>query len=129
MKVVGRGEAVITFAGITPPDLSCALTTSLKPPRSSLCSPETPHEQPSRAETMLSSRSSSPKLDEKERDLTDVYIHKANDDIYEDGTVDPVYQAKARVLNAAIQEIGMGKYQVRRLWFGAKSVKLMRVGI
>lgn len=70
---------------------------------------------------MLSSQTSSPKLDEKERDFTDVYIHKANDDIYEDGTVDPVYQAKARVLNAAIQEIGMGKYQVRRLWFGSKS--------
>ncbi|KAI0334189.1 MFS general substrate transporter [Cubamyces sp. BRFM 1775] len=32
-------------------------------------------------------------------------------DLYEDGTVDPVYQAKARVLNAALQEIGMGKYQ------------------
>lgn len=28
--------------------------------------------------------------------------------------VDPVYQAKARVLNDAFQEIGMGQYQVRR---------------
>jgi hypothetical protein len=28
-------------------------------------------------------------------------------------SVDPVYQAKARVLNQALQEIGMGKYQVR----------------
>lgn len=37
---------------------------------------------------------------------------KVNNDIYEDGTIDPVYQAKARVLNAAIQEIGMGRYQV-----------------
>ncbi|KAK0445025.1 MFS general substrate transporter [Desarmillaria tabescens] len=36
----------------------------------------------------------------------------ALDDMYEDGTVDPVYQAKARVLNNAIQEIGMGKYQI-----------------
>lgn len=27
------------------------------------------------------------------------------------GTIDPVYEAKARVLNAAIQEIGMGWYQ------------------
>ncbi|KAF9268793.1 MFS general substrate transporter [Marasmius fiardii PR-910] len=33
-------------------------------------------------------------------------------DIFEDGAVDPVYQAKARILNTAIQEIGMGKYQV-----------------
>ncbi|KAI0790125.1 MFS general substrate transporter [Irpex lacteus] len=35
----------------------------------------------------------------------------AIEDLYEDGTVDPVYQAKARLLNAAIQEIGMGRYQ------------------
>ena len=34
-------------------------------------------------------------------------------DLFEDGSVDPVYQAKARVLNSAMQEIGMGKYQVR----------------
>ena len=32
-------------------------------------------------------------------------------DIYNE-SLDPVYQAKARILNAAIQEIGMGKYQV-----------------
>ena len=32
-------------------------------------------------------------------------------DLFEDGSVDPVYQAKARVLNAAMHEIGMGKYQ------------------
>nr|AGL07731.1 hypothetical protein [Lentinula edodes]AGL08113.1 hypothetical protein [Lentinula edodes] len=29
-----------------------------------------------------------------------------------DGTVDQVYQAKARILNNSIQEIGMGKYQI-----------------
>lgn len=27
------------------------------------------------------------------------------------GTIDPVYEAKARVLNRAIQDIGMGWYQ------------------
>jgi hypothetical protein len=27
------------------------------------------------------------------------------------GTIDPVYEAKARVLNHAVQEIGMGWYQ------------------
>ncbi|TFY62020.1 hypothetical protein EVG20_g6853 [Dentipellis fragilis] len=32
-------------------------------------------------------------------------------DLYDEGSVDPVYQAKARVLNRALQEIGMGKYQ------------------
>ena len=31
----------------------------------------------------------------------------------EENAVDPVYQAKARILNAAFQEIGMGRYQVR----------------
>lgn len=36
-----------------------------------------------------------------------------NVDLFGEGSVDPVYQAKARVLNAAIQDIGMGKYQVR----------------
>ena len=46
----------------------------------------------------------------------DVYVQDASNDIYEEGSVDPVYQAKARLLNAAIQEIGMGRYQVRGLW-------------
>ncbi len=32
-------------------------------------------------------------------------------DIFE-GSIDPIYEAKARILNEAIQEIGMGKYQV-----------------
>ncbi|SJL06931.1 related to 4-hydroxybenzoate transporter [Armillaria ostoyae] len=35
----------------------------------------------------------------------------ALDDMYNDESVDAVYQAKSRVLNKAIQEIGMGKYQ------------------
>ena len=35
-------------------------------------------------------------------------------DLFSDETVDPIYQAKAHVLNQAIQEIGMGKYQVCR---------------
>ena len=39
-------------------------------------------------------------------------------DVYDEGSVDPVYQAKARVLNRALQEIGMGKYQVRVLMPG-----------
>jgi hypothetical protein len=34
-------------------------------------------------------------------------------DLHDDESVDPVYHAKARVLNQALQEIGMGKYQVR----------------
>ncbi|KAI0668945.1 major facilitator superfamily domain-containing protein [Trametes maxima] len=35
----------------------------------------------------------------------------ATTDIFDEGTVDPEYQAKACVLNAAIQEVGMGRYQ------------------
>ncbi|KAF8689799.1 Sugar transporter, partial [Rhizoctonia solani] len=40
-----------------------------------------------------------------------VSISAAEDDTLPKGSVDPVYQAKAELLNAAIQEIGMGKYQ------------------
>ncbi|CAE7189911.1 unnamed protein product, partial [Rhizoctonia solani] len=40
-----------------------------------------------------------------------VSLNAAQDDILPKGSVDPVYQAKAELLNAAIQEIGMGKYQ------------------
>ena len=35
------------------------------------------------------------------------------EDLHDEGSVDPVYQAKAHILNHALQEIGMGKYQVR----------------
>ncbi|KAH9891836.1 MFS general substrate transporter [Cubamyces lactineus] len=39
-------------------------------------------------------------------------IHAETQDIFEDDSgVDPVYQAKARILNDAFQEIGMGRYQ------------------
>jgi hypothetical protein len=38
-------------------------------------------------------------------DATDIFSGSAS--------LDPVYEAKARILNSAIQEIGMGKYQVR----------------
>lgn len=33
-------------------------------------------------------------------------------DIFTEDSLDPVYRAKARILNDALQEIGMGKYQV-----------------
>jgi len=35
------------------------------------------------------------------------------ENLHDERSVDPVYQAKARILNQALQEIGMGKYQVR----------------
>ena len=40
------------------------------------------------------------------------YSDPAHVDLFSDEIVDPVYQAKSHVLNQAIQEIGMGKYQV-----------------
>ena len=49
----------------------------------------------------------------------------AAEDLFEEGSVDPVYQAKARVLNAAIQEIGMGKYQVSHKFDRFKSCSLI----
>jgi hypothetical protein len=53
--------------------------------------------------------------DEKKSEIS-VQVHEAADDIYSSDEVtglDRVYHAKARLLNRAIQEIGMGKYQVR----------------
>jgi len=56
---------------------------------------------------------------------TSVPVHEATNDIYSvDDTpgLDRVYHAKARLLNSAIQEIGMGKYQVRpRVYSPVKS--------
>ncbi|KAI9066823.1 MFS general substrate transporter [Trametes sanguinea] len=50
--------------------------------------------------------------DWKKRDVEAPAINVETHDIFEDDSgVDPVYQAKARILNDAIQEIGMGKYQ------------------
>ena len=54
-------------------------------------------------------------FDEK-KSKTSVNVHEAADDIFStDSTsgLDRVYHAKARLLNTAIQETDMGKYQVR----------------
>ncbi len=37
---------------------------------------------------------------------------EATEDMYSQGTIDPIYQRKAHILNDAILDIGMGKYQV-----------------
>ena len=37
--------------------------------------------------------------------------------LYEDGILDPTYQEKTKILNRAIEAIGMGRYQVRCLFF------------
>ena len=39
-------------------------------------------------------------------------LEMQTEDVYAGDGLDPVYQAKARILNDALQEIGMGKYQV-----------------
>jgi hypothetical protein len=38
-------------------------------------------------------------------------LHDAPAAVLSEDTLDPVYAAKARVLNKAIQDIGMGRYQ------------------
>ncbi|KAI0054046.1 MFS general substrate transporter [Auriscalpium vulgare] len=48
--------------------------------------------------------------DEKFKHESAIHVH--TEAVYTDAdSVDPVYQAKARILNDAFQEIGMGKYQ------------------
>lgn len=52
------------------------------------------------------------KIDEDNGAVThDLAVRDAPVSVLEEGTLDPVYEAKARVLNKAIQDIGMGKYQ------------------
>jgi hypothetical protein len=51
-------------------------------------------------------------------------IQAKTEDLYTDDAVDPIYQAKARILNNAFQEIGMGKYQVGPICFGVYVVYL-----
>jgi hypothetical protein len=46
---------------------------------------------------------------ETEHDLPS--IHEVPVGVLEEGSLDPVYEAKAKVLNKAIQDVGMGKYQ------------------
>ena len=44
------------------------------------------------------------------RSELDKAIDAKTEDVYTEGSLDPVYQAKATILNDALQEIGMGKY-------------------
>ena len=64
---------------------------------------------------MSSEKELSPSLNDKPKlDVKNAEVYKITitQDLYEEGTLDPVYQAKARLVSAAVQEIGMGKYQV-----------------
>jgi hypothetical protein len=55
------------------------------------------------------------KLDGEEKDGNRapevLSLHDAPAAVLSEDTLDPVYAAKARVLNKAIQDIGMGRYQ------------------
>lgn len=44
---------------------------------------------------------------------SEVVIQADTENVYEHDSLDPVYAAKAKILNDSLQEIGMGKYQVR----------------
>jgi len=53
-------------------------------------------------------------------------------DIYDSEAIDPVYQAKSHAISCAIQEIGMGRYQVRspyRVWKTSSALAERRPGI
>jgi len=54
-------------------------------------------------------------IKEKDAEVLDTVELSSLNDLYDDDSVDPVYRAKAHLLNKAIVEIGMGRYQVRRL--------------
>lgn len=55
------------------------------------------------------------KTDNQENDALgqDMFRTEILEDIYEsdEPALDPIYRAKARILNDALQDIGMGKYQ------------------
>ncbi|KAF1842525.1 MFS general substrate transporter [Cucurbitaria berberidis CBS 394.84] len=55
----------------------------------------------------------SKKIEDEHKDATQDIpsIHEAPISVLEEGSLDPEYQAKAKVLNKAIQDIGMGRYQ------------------
>jgi len=58
---------------------------------------------------------------------TSVQVYEATSDIYslDDAPgLDRVYHAKARLLNNALQEIGMGKYQVRPQLYPPKKLPI-----
>lgn len=58
------------------------------------------------------SASSFSKPENLEKNDLEILVHGDTKNIYTDDSVDPTYLAKANVLNEALSEIGMGKYQV-----------------
>ena len=54
-------------------------------------------------------------------------LHADTQDIFTEGSLDPVYHAKAKIINDAFQEIGMGKYQVCLVRLYPSSSRLIHV--
>ncbi|TRM60728.1 major facilitator superfamily domain-containing protein [Schizophyllum amplum] len=54
--------------------------------------------------------SASLKADASNDDSASVEVNSAADDVFGGDTIDPVYLAKAHLLNRALQDIGMGRY-------------------
>ena len=64
------------------------------------------------AEDDSKSRSASKDADDKTSGLDEpAHVHGVFDSVYSEDTIDSGYLAKARILNAAIQDVGMGRYQ------------------
>jgi len=43
-------------------------------------------------------------------------VYQDTEGVYAHDSLDPIYVAKAKILNDAFREIGMGRYQVCPLW-------------
>lgn len=112
----GHSATLLPHISTTPGSSSSPLRQANSSP--SLYSPRVPSGPV--AMTIGNPAVSSPSEDEKDQNIMTpdekgtVFVRgiKEGEDLYEAGSIDPVYQAKARILNRAIQEIGMGKYQV-----------------
>lgn len=53
---------------------------------------------------------------------TEKHVFQAEtQDVFDEPSLDPVYHAKARILNDALQDIGMGKYQASLVSFRSLS--------
>jgi hypothetical protein len=61
--------------------------------------------------TMSASAEKTNSIDERASSSEEGIHAKHFDSVYDENTIDSSYLAKARVLNDAIQDIGMGKYQ------------------
>lgn len=63
-------------------------------------------------------RSSEKESEKKDMNLAETSMNGEDSEslknLYEDGVLDPIYHAKTLVLNRALQEQGMGRYQVTR---------------